>query len=138
MADVELRFGQQAQHRDVILDPHHRQRRCPQRRDRHRPSVVGVVLVRASRAQQPRPRRQRRWHIDHQLTVSEQLLSEQIAEPGRRLDRPRALLEARCPPQQLIKLARSRAHHYFGELGLVPIDRAHRVECFVRIDPDHH
>ena len=60
-----------------------------QRGDRDRQGVVGVVLVRPSRAQHPHPRRQRGRHIDDALAGGDELLGQQIAEPAGGLDRPR-------------------------------------------------
>ena len=52
----------------------------PQRGDRYRPGIVGVVLVRVTGLQQPHPRRQLRRHIQHPLTGGDQLLGQQPAQ----------------------------------------------------------
>lgn len=54
--------------------------RCSQRRDRHRHSVVGIVLVRTPSTQDPHSRRQRRRGIEHPLAGTDELLSEQVPE----------------------------------------------------------
>ena len=70
--------------------------------------------------------------------MREQLLGKQTTEPGSGLDRPRATPEQRRPLEQLVELPRSRSHHDLGELGLLSVNRAHRMERLVRIDSDHH
>jgi len=109
-----------------------------QRRDGHGVRVVGVVLVRPSRAQHPHPCRQRRRHVQDPLAGVEELLGQQVAEPAGGLDRPGAVLEARRPLQQLIDLASRRPHLHLAELRLVLVDRHRRVRPLVGIHADHH
>ena len=137
-ARIQMCLRQQPQDREVVLAPHHGERWSTQRRDRDRPSVVRVVLVRPARPQQPHPRRQRRRHIHDTLTRTDELLREQIAEPGRRLDRPPPLGEGLRPTQKQLELTLPRADVQLREFVFVVVDRARRVRQLVRIDPDDH
>ena len=83
-------------------------------------------------------RRQRRRRIHHMFTAGNELLGEQIAEPARRFDRPRSALERRRPREQIGHLTQVCSDLEMGELGLVFIDRARRVEQLVWIDTDDH
>ena len=78
------------------------QPRVPQRHDRHRAGVVRVGLVDAIVVQQARTRRQRRWHIEHELTDGDELLRQQGTGTGRALDRPTPRLERCHERQQLV------------------------------------
>jgi hypothetical protein len=64
VADVGVALREQPQDLAVAggFDP--AQTRGPQGRDRDRGGVVGVVLVRPARGQDPNPRRQRRRHVE--------------------------------------------------------------------------
>jgi hypothetical protein len=114
----------QLHHRGVILAADLLRCRRSQRGDGHRQGVVRVVVVRRLRGQQPHPCGQLRLHVQDPLASGDQLLSEQVAEPGRVLDRPGALPEPLSPqPRQ-------------ASLGLV-----HRHRCvrpLVRVHADHH
>jgi hypothetical protein len=84
------------------------------------------------------PCRQRRRHVQDLLAGVEELLGQQIAEPTGGLDRPRALLEARRPLQQLIDLAARRSHLHLGEPRLVLVLWPPRCATLVGIHADHH
>ena len=53
----------------------------PQRRDRHRPGIVRVGLVRVAGLQQPDPGSQLGLHIQHPLAGGDQLLGQQPPSP---------------------------------------------------------
>ena len=123
----------------MVLDPHRNQFRGTQRGDRHRASIVGVVLLRAASAQQPHPRRQRRGNVDNVFTHGEKLLSQQVAEPAGGLDRPDpiAAIEALGPLQQLRHLLAGGPHQPLIKDPLRGVDRHRSVGPLVRIDSDH-
>ena len=81
-ADVEVALRQQPQHLTVIHRLDRSQRRRSQRGDRDRQGVVRVVLVGAARAEQPDTRSQRRGDVDDGLAGVDELLSQQVPEPG--------------------------------------------------------
>jgi hypothetical protein len=107
----------------MVSTGNRREARRSQRRHRHRQGVVGIVLVRPSRAQHPHPSRQRRRHVQDLLAGADELLGQQVAEPTGRLDRPTPLLEPRRPRQQLVELAAARSHPQLRELRFVAADR---------------
>jgi hypothetical protein len=109
----------------VVLDAHRDQLGRPQRGDGDGPGVVGVVLLRPSRAQQPHPRRQGRGDVHHLLAGGEELLREQVAEPAGGLDGPGPFpaIEALGPLQQLRHLGAGRVHQSFVEHPLTAVDR---------------
>ncbi len=96
------RFANNRKHSGVVIRTDPGQPIRTQRRDRHRPGIIGVVLLRLARSQHPNPRRQHRWHIEHGLASRDQLLRQQIAEPVRRLDRPFPILETVPPTRSLL------------------------------------
>ena len=99
--DLMVAIGQQPQHDPMlIIGRDDVQRRCAPRHDRRRTGVVGVGLVDPAPLEQPHPRRQLGWHIDHMLTGADELLGEHRPHPRRPFDRPRARLEPCRPLQQ--------------------------------------
>ena len=76
----------------------------PQRRDRDRPGVMGVVLVRVPSLQQPHPGGQLGLHIQHVFPGGDQLPGQQAAQPGGALHRPGPLRPGRRPGHQLLHL----------------------------------
>ena len=101
---------------------------------------MGVGLVGARRVQQPDPRRQGWWNIEHGLTTRDELLSQQRAEPGRLLDRPGARCKARCERQHAIALMIISSEAQLGNHRLAAIQHCSSVRGLMRIDPDceHH
>ena len=69
--------------------------------------------------QQPHPGGQLRLHVDDPLAGSDELLSQQVAEPAGTLDRPRPLLERRRPGHQPLDLIGARADPQLAEEPLV-------------------
>ena len=69
--------------------------------DRHRERVVGVVLLRPSRAEDADSRGQGRWNVDDVLSCIDELLGQQIAEAAGGLDGPRAFSERLSPGEDL-------------------------------------
>jgi len=65
---------------------------------------VRVVLVGRLGGQQPHPRRQLRLQVQDPLAGGHQLLSEQVAEAGGVVDRPRSLGELLGPLQKPLEL----------------------------------
>ena len=101
----------------------------PQRGERHRQGVVGVVLVRSTVAQQPCPRRQRGRHVDDVLVGGDELLRQQEPETLGSLDRPSPRGERLRPRQQPADLVAAAAHLQPGELDLAMTDRHRGVRC---------
>ena len=66
-AQVPVPLGPHLQHRGVIIGADLARDRRAQRGDRHRPGVVGVVLVRCPSRQQPHPGAQLGLHVQHPL-----------------------------------------------------------------------
>src|SRR5579871_3998454 len=112
--------------------------RRPQRGDRNRAGVVGVVLVGTAGAQQPHPGGQRRRDIDDSLAGADELLGEQVAEAAGRLDRPHPLPIGRSPLAQLLELAARRPDAYPVELLLAGINGYSSVRRLVGVDADHY
>ena len=138
VTDVGVRFGQQAQHLAVPDRGHLAQRAETQGGDGDRQRVVGVVLVRPSRRQNPDSRRQGGRHIHHGLTGGDQLLGEQIAPPGGGLDRPPAPPQRFGPRHQLVHLAHPGSDLLANHLILAAIDRHRCVTRLVRVDTSDH
>jgi hypothetical protein len=67
-AQVLVAFGPHLQHRGVVIAPGLADVGRAQRRDRDRPGVVGIVLVRIPGRQQPHPGTELGRHIQHPLT----------------------------------------------------------------------
>ena len=100
--------------------------------------VVGVVLVRPARGQQPCPRRQRGGHVNDGLARGDQLLGEQITESAGRLDCPGSSLEWPSPRHELVDLGATGSHLLAVELFLSAVDDDGRVGRLVRVDADDH
>jgi hypothetical protein len=64
----------------VIIGPDPGDAGRPQRRDGHRPGIVGIVLIRVTSGQQPDPRAEPGRHIQHPLTGRQQLPVRQVAQ----------------------------------------------------------
>jgi len=137
-ADVEVALRQQSQHLAVIDGLDRAQHRCSQRGDRDRQRVVRVVLVGPARTEQTHSRRQRRGDVHDRLAGVDELLSEQIPQPRRGLDRPGPFCERRGPRQQLRDLLAGRADLDVPELAFVAADGDGCVRRLVRVDTDHH
>ena len=112
--------------------------RRAQRRDGHRPGVVGVVLVRRPGRQQPHPGAQLGLHVEHPLARGHQLLGQQVAQAPGALDRPGPLRPGRCPRHQPPGLGRRGAHPQLAQRLLGLVDRHRGVRGLVRVDTDHH
>jgi hypothetical protein len=136
--NVGVALGQQAQHLAVTSHLDAPQVRRPQRGDRDRQGVVGVVLVRPAGREQACPRRAGSRHVDDDLSGSYELLGEQIAEPARGLDRPRSSLEGFGPRHELVDLAATGSQVLAGEFFFGAVDRDGAVGRLVRIDTDDH
>jgi hypothetical protein len=117
---------------------HGRQRRLPQRRHRDRVRIVRIVLVRPSRSQQPRPRRQRRRDIHDTFARRDELLREEIPTPPADSTTHRPIPELAGPHEQLPDLAARRPHPDRRQLDLTAIDHHRGVRRRMRIDTDHH
>jgi hypothetical protein len=109
-----------------------------QRGDGNRQSVVGVVPVRASRRQDPDPRRQSGRHIHDGLAGCDKLLRQQIAQPCGGLDRPPARPERFRPRHQLVHLGHPSTNLLADHLILAAIDRHGCVTRLVRVDTNDH
>jgi hypothetical protein len=90
-------FRQQLQHLGMIVTADAAQAVITQRGDGHRTSVVRIVLLRLTRAQQPGSCRQHRRHVDDRFTRRDELLRKEIAEPAGGLDRPHPIRKRSCP-----------------------------------------
>jgi len=135
---VAVAFDQQPQHPAVILHDDQSHPIRAQRRHSDRSSVVGIVLLGATRTQHPHPRRQHRGDIDHRLTGSDELLGDQIAQPAGRLHRPRPLSEALRPRTEPLHLDLRRSDLDLVEDLFVVVDGDRGVGRLVGIDADHH
>jgi hypothetical protein len=135
---VAVPLGPHLQHGGVVLGEHRAPGRGPQRRDRHRPGIVGVVLVGVTGLQQPHPGRQLGRHIQHLLTGSDQLLGQQMPQPGRALHRPGPPRPPRRPRQQLLRPGRAGVYLQLTQRLLTRADRHRGVRALMRAGPDHH
>jgi hypothetical protein len=122
----------------VVIGPHLAARGRAQRRDRDRPGVVRVVLVRVSSRQQPDPRTQLRLDVQHPLAGRDELLGKQVPKAAGALDRPGPLWPGFCPRQQPLRLLSRRAYLQPAQLLFGPADRHRGMGTLVRINPDHH
>jgi hypothetical protein len=79
-AEIVIALGQQPHDLGVIgrFDPAQTLR--AQGGDRHRQGVVGIVLIRTTRAEQADSRGQRRRDVDDVLSSVDELLGQQVAE----------------------------------------------------------
>ena len=137
-AQIPVPLGPYLQHRRVIISGYLPAGGRAQCRDRHRPGVVGVVLVHRPSRQQPDPGAELRLHIQHLLTNGQQLLGQQVPQPGGALDSPGPLRPGRRPRQQPLRLRRRGAHPHLTQRLLRRPDRHRGVRALVRIHPDHH
>ena len=131
-------FRPDLQHYGVVAGDHRTPGLRPQCGDRHRVGVIRVVLAGVPGLQQPHPGGQLRRHIQHPLTGGDQLLGQQIPQPGRALDRPGPLRPPLRPRQQLAGLGRAGAHLQLALPLFARADRHRGVRALVRVDPDHH
>ena len=135
-AEIAMAFDQQLQHLGVVVDAHTSQSSVAKRSDRNRASVVRVVLLRPARSQQPSSGGQHRWHVHHGFARSDELLSEQVAEPTCGLDCPHPFRERRRPAPQLSSLLAAGSNTDLVEHMLSVVDGDHDVRRLVRIDAD--
>jgi hypothetical protein len=73
-------LGPYLQHRRVIIGRHWAAGRQAQRRDRHRPGVVGVVLVCVTSREQPHSGAELGRRVQHPLPGGQQLLGQQMPQ----------------------------------------------------------
>ena len=96
-------------------------------------SVLSLWLLSSS----SHPGGQLRWHVDHYLASSDELLGEQRAGPGRALDGPPPRHEPGRPAQQplsLLAVSRQLQHRLHP---LIAVEHRGGVRAAVRVDPDH-
>jgi hypothetical protein len=94
--------------RDPGRKPHHHRRAGrPQRRDGHRPGIVGIVLIRVTSCQQPDPCAELGRHVQHPLTGRQQLPGQQMTQAAGALDRPAPLRPGLRPGQHPLRLGSS-------------------------------
>jgi hypothetical protein len=72
------------------------------------------------------------------LPGSDELLGQQVPQPGSALDRPGPLRPLPCPRQQLAGLGRAGTHLQLALPLFARADRHRRVRALMRVDPDHH
>jgi len=123
---------QHPQHCNMVLRNDSAETSLVESHDRHRTRIIGVVLLRPRRIQNPSSRSQSRRHVHHMLTSSHQLLRQQIAVAIRRLDRPATVTEPFRPGQQLPKLTFRRLHLQLGDSHVATIHGSSRMRPFVR------
>ena len=93
-----------------------------------------VGLVAACVVEEPHPRGERRRHIEHAFTCSDELLGQQRAGAGRALDRPAPRFERRGECQQSIALRTIRADTDLAHELLVTVEHRRGVRRLVWID----
>ena len=106
-----MSFREQLQHLGVLIDTDTGEPVGAQRSDRDRAGIVRIVLLRLARPQQSSACRQHRWDVHDGLARSDELLSEEIAEPACGLDRPHPIGERCRPRPQSIGLAQARTRN---------------------------
>jgi hypothetical protein len=111
------------QHDGLILHAQFRQLARAQRRNRHRAGIVLVGLVDLPGIEQPDPRGEFGWHIEHTLAGSDQLLREHMPQAACPFDCPRPLPPATRPAQQCFGLLGGCAHPQLAQALLTPVDR---------------
>jgi hypothetical protein len=94
-AQVPVALGPHLQHRRMIIGMHLAAGGRTQRRDGHRPGIVGVVLVHRPSSQQPHPGAELGLDIQDPLTRGQELLGQQVPQAARALDRPGPLWPGR-------------------------------------------
>jgi hypothetical protein len=122
----------------MILGEHQARRLGAQRRDRHRQGVIRVVLVRVPGLQQPHPGGQLGRHVQHLFPGGDQLLGQQMPDPGGAFHRPGPLRPRLRPRHQLGCLRQARRYPHPAQRLLARPDRHRRVRALMRVDPDHH
>jgi hypothetical protein len=103
----------------MVVELNRAQPLAPQRRNAGRQGVVEVVVLRLARTEHAHSRRQRRRDIDDVFARGHQLLSQQVAQTARRLDRPSPLREQCRRLQQDHALPFRGPDPELGEPGLV-------------------
>ena len=126
------------QYRPVVIGDHLAADPGPQRRDRYRQGIVGVVLVRVPGLQQPHPGRQLGLHIQHPLTGGGELLGEQAPQASGAPGRPGPLRPRRRPPDELPRLASGGSDPELAQRFFCRADHHRRVRALVRVHADHH
>ncbi len=130
--------GPDPQHGRVVITPDLAAGGRAQRGDGDRAGVIGVILIRRPRRQEPDPGAQLGLHVQHLLVGRQELLGQHVTQPARALDGPGPLGPFRSPFQQLAGLIRRGPHAQLAERHLGRVDRYRRVGSLVRIHPDHH
>ena len=120
--EVVVAVGQHAQDDDVIVSRDGMQTPVAQCRHRGGQSVVGVVLLGASRAQHPHACRQRRGNVDDILAGSQQLLGQQVAESAGGFDCPTPLRKAASPLEEQLALLLGGPDSELAEGNFVAVD----------------
>ena len=137
--EVVMALGQQTKDGNMVLAGDHPQARVAQGHDGGRAGVVGIGLVDRSRVQQPRPRRQRRRHVNDHLAGGDELSGQQGAGAGGSLDRPSAGRERCRPCQQTLMLAAVGTDAQLGNRVLVAVEGRRGVGPLVGVDSnDEH
>ncbi len=131
-------LGPDLQHRPVVISGHRAAGPGPQRRDRDGQRVVRVVLVRVAGLQQPDPGRQLRLHVQHPLADGDELLGQQVTEPGSALHGPGPVRPRGRPRDQLLRLAKRCADPDLAQRLLARADHHRGVRPFMRVHADHH
>jgi hypothetical protein len=137
-AQVAVPLCPDLQDRGVVIGPDLRGGTRAQRRDPDRQGVVGVVLARSARRQQPYPRAELGLHVQDALAGGDQLLGQQVPHAAGALDRPGPLRPGGRPREQALGLGRAGAHPDLAQHRLRLVDHHRRVRALMRIDADHH
>ena len=133
-----MTLGPHFQHRRMVLAGHLAAGPGPQRRDRRGQGIVRVVLIGIASLQQPHPGRQLRLHVQDPLTGGDELLGQQVAQPGSAFDRPGPLWPRRRPLRELPGLRSRGADPDLAQRLFCRADHHRCVRALVRVHADHH
>jgi hypothetical protein len=135
---VTVPLGPHFKHRGVVFGGHFPPGPGPQRRDRDRQGVVGVVLAGVPGLKQAHPGGQLGRHVSYPLPSSHQLLGQQMPQPASALHGPGPPRPRPRPGHQLLSLGRGRADPQLTQRLFGCPDRHRGMRALMRVHADHH